>query len=88
MTTTTRFRSLMTDVKVAGRAIGRALKAGSRTLAAQPWPVLLGGALVLAFLLTIIPLALALFAIFVLFKFVANAVFDRRPRPVEHRTVE
>ena len=88
MKTTTRFQSFVTDVKVAGRAFTRAVNAGRRTLAAQSWPVLLVAAIVLACILTIIPLAVTLFIAFLVFKYVANAIFDRRPRPVAHRDVE
>ena len=88
MKTTTRFQSFVTDVKVMGRSFSRAVNTGSRTLAAQSWPVLLAAAILLACILTIIPLAVTLFIAFLVFKFVANMIFDRRPRPVEHRNVE
>lgn len=88
MKATIRFQSVVTDVKSMGRGFARAVNAGARRLAAQPWPVLLAAAIVLACILTIIPLAVTLFIVFLVFKYVANALFDRRPRPVAHRSVE
>lgn len=88
MKAATHFNAFVTDLKVMGRAFVRAVNAGSRTLAAQPWPVLLVAAILLACVLTIIPLAVTLFIVFMLFKVVANAFFDRRPRPVAHRDVQ
>ena len=78
----TRFRSFFADMEDIGQRCSRALRSGARTLAALPWPMLLAVAILLAFVLTIVPLALMLFAAFLLLKFVAAAVFGRRPRQI------
>lgn len=77
-----RFRSAFADMEDLGHRCSRALRAGARTFSALPWPMLLVAAILLAFILTIVPLALMLFAAFLLLKFVAAAVFGRRPRQI------
>ncbi|WP_040786016.1 hypothetical protein [Massilia niastensis] len=77
-----RFSSFFADMEDLGHRCARAVRSGARTLAALPWPVLLVAAILLACLLTIVPLVLTLFVGFLLLKFVAGAVFGRRPRQI------
>ena len=54
----------------------------------MPWPVLLVFAIVLAALITIVPIVLALFVGLLLLKFLAIAIFGREPRRIKHYTGE
>lgn len=76
------FRSFVADMEDIGRKCNRAVRSGARTLAALPWPALLAVSIVLACLMTIVPLALTLFVGFLLLKFVAAALFGRRPQQI------
>ncbi len=78
----TTFKSFVADMEDIGRTCNRAVRSGARTLAALPWPSLLAVSIVLACLMTIIPLALTLFVGFLLLKFVAAALFGRRPQQI------
>ena len=78
-----RFKSILRNMEVAGRAGWRLAKAGTRSLARMPWPVLLLVAIVLAALVTIVPLVLGLFIGLLLLKFVVVAVFGQPPRRIE-----
>ncbi|MCA1857578.1 hypothetical protein LE190_16820 [Massilia oculi] len=77
-----RFDTFIADMKQVGRQTHRALRSGARTVAALPWPSLLVVSVVLACLLTIIPLALTLFVGFLLLKLVAAALFGTRPAQI------
>lgn len=77
-----RFDSFVTDMKAIARSSHRALRSGARTLAALPWPSLLAVSIGLALILSIVPLALTLFVGFLLLKFVAAALFGRRPAQI------
>ncbi|MCC2954201.1 hypothetical protein LK542_01065 [Massilia sp. IC2-477] len=79
---TSRFDSFTTDLKDIARKTNRALRTGARTLAALPWPSLLAVSIGLALILSIVPLALTLFVGFLLLKFVAAALFGRRPAQI------
>ncbi|KQQ47174.1 hypothetical protein ASF61_00510 [Duganella sp. Leaf126] len=61
-------------------AFAQALRFGARTIRRLSWPALLGCAVVLAFIISILPLALTLFAIFLVFKLVMAACEGRRGR--------
>ena len=61
-------------------AFAQTLRFGARTIRRLSWPALLGCALVLAFIISILPLALTLFAIFLVFKLVMCACDGRRSR--------
>lgn len=54
-------------------AFSQALRYGARSIRRLSWPALLGCALVLAFIISILPLALTLFAIFLAVKLVMCA---------------
>lgn len=64
------------------KAILRQLQRAARTLAAQPWPVLLGAAIVLAIAITLVPLVLGLFCVLLLLKFLFQAIFGQPPRRI------
>jgi hypothetical protein len=81
-TPSSRFKSILQNMEVAGRTGWRLAKAGSRTLARMPWPVLLLVAIFLAALLTIVPLVLGLFIALLVLKFVVSAVFGPGPRDI------
>ncbi|WP_312511521.1 hypothetical protein [Massilia sp.] len=82
-TPSSRFKSILRDMEVAGRAGWRLAKSGARTLSRMPWPVLLVAAIALAALVTIVPLVLGLFIALLVLKFVAGIVFNRGPRDIE-----
>jgi len=82
-TPSSRFKSILQNMEVAARTGWRLAKAGSRTLARMPWPVLLLVAIFLAALLTIVPLVLGLFIALLVLKFVVSAVFGPGPRDIE-----
>ncbi len=77
-----RFDSFLADMKDIGRQTNRAVRSGARTLAALSWPSLLAVSIALALVLSIVPLALTLFVAFLLLKFVAAALFGRRPAQI------
>jgi hypothetical protein len=79
---TTPFQSFVADMEDLGRKSHRAVRSGARTLAALPWPALLAVSILLACLLTIVPLALTLFIGFLLLKLVATVLFGRRPSQI------
>jgi hypothetical protein len=59
--------------------IVRACRRGARTIAAMPWPAMLMCCIGLALIISILPLALFLFLLFMGVKVVAGAfVIDRR----------
>jgi len=79
---TSSFDSFIADMKDIGRKTNRAVRSGARTLASLPWPSLLAVSIGLALILSIVPLALTLFVGFLLLKFVAAALFGRRPAQI------
>lgn len=82
-TPSSRFKSILRDMEVAGCTGWRLAKSGARSLARMPWPVLLLVAIVLAALVTIVPLVLGLFIALLVLKFVVSTVFGRGPRDIE-----
>ena len=79
---TSRFDSFIADLKDIGRKTNRAVRSGARSLAALSWPSLLAVSIALALVLSIVPLALTLFVGFLLLKFLAAALFGRRPAQI------
>ena len=65
------------------RAFTQALRFSARTIRRLSWPALLGCALVLAFIVSILPLALTLFAIFLVIKLALGGCDNRRGRAVK-----
>lgn len=72
------FSTLMDDIADACARVWRGIKRAAIAIAAQPWPVLVVLSVVLAIALTIVPLALFLFVVFMVLKFaVAAIVIDK-----------
>jgi len=76
------FRSFLAELEDIGRACMRGARTAVRTIARQPWPVLLLAAILLACAITIVPLALMLFVGFMLIKYATLALFSKRPRRI------
>lgn len=73
------FRTFCDSMEDVARDIVRACRRDARTIAAMPWPAMLACCIVLAFVISILPLALFLFILFMGVKVVAGAfVIDRR----------
>ena len=73
------FRTFCDSMEDVARDIVRACRRGARIIAAMPWPAVLVCCVALALLISILPLALFLFILFMGVKVVAGAfVIDRR----------
>jgi hypothetical protein len=73
------FRTFCDSMEDVAHDIVRACRRGARTIAAMPWPAMLVCCIGLALILSILPLALFLFILFMGVKVVAGAfVIDRR----------
>ena len=77
-----RFQSFVADMEDLGRKTNRTVRTSARTLAALPWPALLAIAILLAILVSLVPLVLTLFVGLLLLKLVAAALFGRRPSQI------
>ncbi|HEY0061577.1 MAG TPA: hypothetical protein VGC21_05630 [Telluria sp.] len=71
------FDSFFATLDEMGRAIAKAARSGAAAVATMSWPAIAVCCVLLAFALTIIPLALFLFVMFMVIKFVVTA-FDKR----------
>ena len=71
---TTTFRSFAAELEEAAEGCLRLLRGGLRTFSALPWPALLLAAVLVACAVTVIPLALTLFAIFLAIKYALLAI--------------
>jgi len=80
---TTTFRSLAAELENAAEACMRTLRGGLRTFSALPWPALLLAALLVAAAVTVIPLALMLFAVFLAIKYAVLAINGDKTTPLE-----
>lgn len=77
----TSFSTLLDDIADAFAQVMRLLARAARSIAAMPWPALLLASILLAFAISIIPLALTLFVLFLLLKLAVGAfVIDKRRR--------
>ena len=75
----TSFSTLLDDIGFACKQVLRVLARAVRDMAALPWPALLAACILIALAITIVPLALTLFVLFMLLKFaVAAIVVDKR----------
>jgi hypothetical protein len=73
------FRTFCDSMEDVAQDIVRACRRGARTIAAMPWPAMLVCCIGLALVISILPLALFLFILFMGVKVVAGAfVIDRR----------
>lgn len=75
----TAFREFAATLEDIAHDIVRACRRGAHTIAAMPWPAMLACCIALAFVISILPLALFLFVLFMGLKVVAGAfVVDQR----------
>ena len=73
------FRAFAAAMEDIAHDIVRACRRGARTIAAMPWPAMLACCIALAFVISILPLALFLFVLFMGIKVVVGAfVVDHR----------
>jgi hypothetical protein len=73
------FRTFCDSMEDVAQDIVRACRRGARTIGAMSWPAMLVCCIMLAFVISILPLALFLFVLFMAVKVVAGAfVIDRR----------
>jgi predicted transcriptional regulator len=73
------FKTFCDSMEDVAQDIVRACRQGARAVAAMPWPAMLACCIMLAFVISILPLALFLFVLFMGVKVVAGAfVIDRR----------
>ncbi len=73
------FKTFSDSMEDVAHDIVRACRRGARTIAAMPWPAMLVCCIFLALVISILPLALFLFILFMGVKVVAGAfVIDRR----------
>jgi hypothetical protein len=73
------FRTFCDSMEDVAQDIVRACRRGARTIAAMPWPAMLVCCIGLALIISILPLALFLFVLFMAVKVVVGAfVIDRR----------
>jgi hypothetical protein len=73
------FKTFCDSMEDVAHDIVRACRRGARTIAAMPWPAMLVCCVFLALIVSILPLALFLFILFMGVKVVAGAfVIDRR----------
>lgn len=63
-----------------GRAVGKTARYALRMFERTSWPAILLGCVLLALILTVLPLAIMLFALFLLFKLVAGACAGKPQR--------
>jgi hypothetical protein len=80
MKTTTTFSGMLDDVRHAFRQLMRVGAEAGAIIAALPWPALLAAAIVLAFVITILPLVIMLFLAFLLLKLAVNAMASHQQR--------
>lgn len=73
------FRTFCDSMEDVARDIVDACRRGARTIAAMPWPAMLMCCIGLALIISILPLALFLFVLFMAVKVIAGAFF------IDHR---
>jgi hypothetical protein len=85
------FRDFAATMEDVAHGIARACRRGARTLAVMPWPAMLAWcvalAVVLTLLVSILPLALSLFAVFMAVKLaiVGYVIHTRRGRGEDYK---
>lgn len=84
------FDSFYATLQEMGRAIGTAARAGAAAVATMSWPALAVCCVLLAFAITIVPLALFLFVMFMAIKLIFGAFADRaqRGKPTPYKPVD
>ncbi|HEU4373994.1 MAG TPA: hypothetical protein VFS02_10915 [Telluria sp.] len=73
------FSELLEEI---GRAFAQAVRHGARAIATMSWPQLLASCVALALVITIVPLAICLFVVFMIVKLAVAAIVihSRRQR--------
>ncbi|MFC5458391.1 hypothetical protein [Massilia niabensis] len=79
---TTTFQSFAAELEDAAQACLRTLRGGLRTFSALPWPARLLAAVLVACAITVIPLALMLFATFLAIKYAVLAINKDKTTPL------
>ena len=79
---TTTFQTFAAELENAAQACMHTLRGGLRTFSALPWPALLLAAVIVACAITVIPLALTLFAIFLAIKYALLAINKDKTTPL------
>jgi hypothetical protein len=74
------FSTLLDDIRAACASLLHAFGRAARHIETLPWPALLACALLFALAITIIPLALFLFVVFLAIKFAVTAIVIDRQR--------
>ncbi len=74
------YDSFIATLEEMGHAIAKAARSGAAALATTSWPVIAIWAVLLSIALTIVPLALMLFLVFMAVKLVFGAVSERAKR--------
>jgi len=83
------FDSFYATLQEMGRAIGNAARAGAAAVATMSWPALAVCCVMLAFAITIVPLALFLFVMFLAIKLIMRAFADRaRGKPTPYKSAD
>lgn len=90
MTQNTAFNDFTATLQEIGRALSRAARYGAAAVATMSWPALAIACLLIAFAVTILPLALFLFVMFMLIKIIFAAIADRKERgaPTPYRPAD
>lgn len=76
----TTFDSFYQTLNEMGRAIGKAARTGSAAIATMSWPGLAVCCVMLALAITIVPMALFLFVMFMAIKLIFSVINDRATR--------
>lgn len=86
----TAFDNFYATLQEMGRAVGRAARYGAEAVASMSWPALAVACLLIAFAVTILPLALFLFVMFMLIKVIASSIAERKARgtPTPYRQTD
>ena len=83
--TRTHSRSFGATLDDLARDVVDACRRAARAIAVMPWPAMLACCIALAFVISILPLALCLFVLFMGLKVIAGAfIVDRRRTQREH----
>ena len=88
--TNTAYDNFYATLQEMGRAIAKAARYGADAVAAMSWPAMAITCLLIAFAITILPLALFLFVVFMLIKVISAAIAERRTRgaPTPYRAAD
>lgn len=90
MTKNTAFDDFYATLQEMGRSLSKAARYGAAAVAAMSWPMLAVACLFIAFAVTIVPLALFLFVMFMLIKLIFTSIAERGQRgvPTPYRSTD